>query len=135
MPSIQLADVAGPGLFLALGIGLIAAGLIFLFVIFLESLILWLLKWGSFWRSLLDALLVNIVSSLFGFLVIGLLQRWLFLGTLFAGLLSILIEGGVLALLRRHPARKTWQAAAAINTASYGLLLLVILALMLLGRA
>jgi hypothetical protein len=35
---------------------------------------------------------------------------------------TVLIEGGMLTALKRHPLRQTWTAAVAINVASYAFL-------------
>ncbi len=113
-----LADVGGPVLFAGFGI----AAYLVLFLI--ESIVLRLLKWGAFARSLLASLLMNVPSTLAGFGLIwqfGLsslnrLGVWLILTT---WALSVAIEGSVLALMKRDGGRQNWTAALAANTASY----------------
>ena len=51
-----VADVGGPILFA--GFGIVA----YLALSLLESIVLRLLKWGTFWRSLLASLLMNLPS-------------------------------------------------------------------------
>jgi hypothetical protein len=147
---LTIADVAvGPTiLFGGLTLGLI----LFVPILIIETLALWGLRWGSLGRSLVDALIANIASTIFGLVFFTLFfnisfqcQRiptsdglhsvqscdWTISPVLwFAAMvvLSILIEGGVLLLRRRHPPRKTWIAAIAANIASYALLGLLALA-------
>ena len=116
-----LADVGGPILFA--GFGIVA----YLVLSLLESIVLRLLKWGTYWRSLLASLLMNLPSTLVGFLLIWLVEFprlnrlgiWLILA---AWALSVAIEGGVLVLMKRDGGRQNWIAALAANTASYLLL-------------
>ncbi len=118
-----LADVGGPILFA--GFGIVA----YLALSLLESIVLRLLKWGTFWRSLLASLLMNLPSTLVGFWLMGWLDGvsrlnrlgiWLIPA---AWALSVAIEGGVLVLMKRDGGRQNWVAALAANTASYLLLL------------
>jgi hypothetical protein len=112
-------DIAGPGTLL------LAGGLFFavfsIGTLVIESLALWLLKWGSFGRSLLASFLMNLASTIVGFI---LLAFSFYVGnfyTLFLVefLLSVLIEGGVLMLLKRDAARQNWSASFVANVASY----------------
>lgn len=116
-------DVVGPGVFLLFGLiaFLIFSGIVFV----LEALVLWLLKWGTFGRSLLSSFLMNLASTIGGIVALGLSVSGLFnnfLGFAVALLLSILIEGGVLMLMKRNAARENWRAASIANIVSYGLL-------------
>ena len=117
-----LADVGGPILFA--GFGIVA----YLALSLLESIVLRLLKWGTFWRSLLASLLMNLPSTLIGFWLIRVvefsrLNRLQFLLIPAAWALSVAIEGGVLVLMKRDGGRQNWVASLAANTASYLLLL------------
>ena len=117
-----LADVGGPILFA--GFGVVAYLVLFL----LESIVLRLLKWGTFGRSLLASLLMNLPSTLVGFWLIWVvefsrLNRLQFLLIPATWALSVVIEGGVLVLMKRDGGRQNWMAALAANTASYLLLL------------
>ena len=117
-----LADTGGPILFAGLGI------VAYLALFLIESIVLRLLKWGAFWRSLLASLLMNLSSTLVGFGLIWLagfsrlnrLGIWLVLST---WALSVAIEGGVLVLMKRDGGRENWTASLVANTASYLLLL------------
>lgn len=112
-------DVAGPEIIVAFGAGmfLVAAP----FIGLAEAVVLRLLKWNTFWRSLLDSLLMNLASTLLGvcILTFGLFTDSVWFGLLVSGALSVLIEGGVLTLLKRHPMRQTWLAALLVNLVSY----------------
>ena len=115
-------DVVGPGVFLLFGL---AAFLIFsTIVLILEAVVLWLLKWGTFNRSLLSSFLMNLASTIVGILAVGSLLSGLinnFLAFVLALLLSILIEGGVLMLMKRGARRENWRAAVVANVTSYAL--------------
>ena len=119
-----LADVGGPIVFAPFGI------VAYLALSLLESIVLRLLKWGTFWRSLLASLLMNLPSTLVGFWLIWLaaflrlnrLGIWLIPAT---WALSVAIEGGVLVLMKRDGGRQNWMAALAANTASYLLLIFI----------
>lgn len=112
-------------------------------IIVVEAIVLRLLKWGSFGRSLRDSAVVNFASLLIG-VVIGVivvlsqpfqsftytpLGRWL---PLIFGVpmwaLSVLIEGWLLGRRQDYEPRRIWTAAIVINIVSY-LLISVILAL------
>jgi hypothetical protein len=134
---VIIADVAaGPAVF-AFGV---VAGVVLVFIIALvEAVVLRLLRWAGFWRSLLDSFVMNLVSTLVGLVLNafaadfyqscgyspdrgGRFCDWLVSPRsllALAWLLSVLVEGGVLLLLRRHSARQTWLAALAANIASY----------------
>jgi len=104
-----LADVGGPILFA--GFGIVA----YLALSLLESIVLRLLKWGTFRRSLLASLLMNLPSTLVGFLLIwqvefSRLNRLQFLLIPAAWALSVAIEGGVLVLMKRDGGRQNWMA-------------------------
>ena len=126
--------------------GLMLGLVIFVPILIVEALALWGLKWGSFCRALIDALIANVASAIFGLVFFTLFYTTSFqcrriptadgqhsvqscdwtispiLWFIAMAVLSILIEGGVLALLKRHPPRKTWTSAIAANLASYVLL-------------
>ena len=126
-------DAGGP-LLLVAAFG--AVGLVLLPAIFIvEAIVMALMKWGTFWRSLLDAIIMNLASTLLGLIgVCGLLYNTpnlnLVSGILFVLVtwaVSVVVEGAVLTLLKRHARRQTWLTALAANTASYALLLVVAL--------
>ena len=117
-----LADVGGPILFA--GFGIVA----YLALSLLESIVLRLLKWGTFGRSLLASLLMNLPSTLVGFWLIWVvefsrLNRLQFLLIPATWALSVVIEGAMLVLMNRDGGRENWTASLVANTASYLLLL------------
>jgi hypothetical protein len=116
-------DVVGPGVLLLFGL---VAFLLFSGIVFgIEAVVLWLLKWGTFGRSLLASFLMNLASTIVGVVVIGVLATSLlnnFLTFVLALLLSILIEGGVLMLVKRDATHENWRAASIANVISYALL-------------
>lgn len=60
-------DVVGPGVLLLFGL---AAFLVFSGIVFgIEAGVLWLLKWGTFGRSLFASFLMNLASTIVGILV------------------------------------------------------------------
>src|SRR5215211_4330577 len=46
--------------------GLILGLVVFVPILIIEALALWGLKWGSFGRALIDALIANVASAIFG---------------------------------------------------------------------
>jgi uncharacterized membrane protein YvlD (DUF360 family) len=127
---VTIADVADPFLILSVGIGV--AAFVLLIITSVEALVLrWGFNWGSFRRSLSDSLVINLTSAAVGvvLLIISLpLLNWgVGLALLVLLALTVLIEGAVLTLLKRHPWRKTWVAAIVINVVSYALIYAVIL--------
>lgn len=128
---LVIADVAaGPAILL---FGLVA-GVVIVFVIALvEAAVLRGLRWAGFGRSLIDSLAMNFTSAVVGLLLNAfsadlyqscgysperggrfcdwLISPWALLALTW--LLSVLVEGAVLLLLRRRSARETWTAALA----------------------
>jgi hypothetical protein len=79
-------------LFFALGIGIVAFAGVFL----LEAVLLMLIGWGSIWRSLLDPFLVNLGTTVLGFLLAPLGHSF----EVLLGLLYKLVFWPVIALIR-----------------------------------
>jgi hypothetical protein len=117
-------DVAGPALVFAFGV--IFGGILAALILLVETVLLWRLRWATFWRGLLGAFLANVASAILGFLWFSVyLVRQEPPGLLFyigAFLLSILVEAGILMLLKRNAPRENWRAALIINIASYALI-------------
>ena len=115
-------DVAGPGVYL------LAGGVFFtvfsIGTLVIESLALWLLKWDTFGRSLLAAFLMNLASTICGFILfVPFLLGVNYLIIFLVGLpLSLLIEGGILMLMKKGSTRQNWIGALVANVASYGFL-------------
>jgi len=126
-----LYDVGGPGLLAVIyGAGLAVLCLVTLVVILVEAGVLALLKWRPFGRSLLASLVMNLVSTLVGFLPgviyslnqqpgMGFMLLWLFA----AWALSVVIEGLILSAFNREAGRQNWLAALLTNLVSYLLIL------------
>jgi hypothetical protein len=138
-----VADGAGAAVFVLFG--LVAGVIASVLIVVIEAIVLWLLKWSSFGRSLRDSALVNFVSLLLGF-VVFLIGVTLFPGLMSSGsdsspfilgvlnaklplvfgvptwVLSVLVEGWLLGRLEHYAPRRTWTAALVINTVSYLLL-------------
>jgi hypothetical protein len=112
-------DIAGPGVYV------LAGGVVFAIfsigTLVIESLALWLLKWDTFGRSLLAAFLMNLVSTIIGLVPFGVVLAGLNYSSLFllAFLFSVLIEGGVLMLMKKGAARQNWIASLFANALSY----------------
>ena len=118
-------DVAAPGLVLgqlALTSGFLV--LLFSLIVLVESVVLQVLRWGSFKRSLRGSFWMNLASTLVGFFVLSLVPRLGFLGLLVAWMLSVLIEWTVLARFQPGQKRFTLTLALSANLVSYLLLIL-----------
>lgn len=125
MFAMPVFDVAGPGLILfALGASLGILLIVMLVIVVLEAVMLALLKWGGFGRSLLASLVMNLATTLVGFGVMVFMTEAFLLSMLVGFILSVLIEAGVLMLFKRGAARANWIAALVANAASYLLVLL-----------
>lgn len=109
-----------------------------LLIILLEAAVLRLLQWGTFQRSLLDAFLMNLASTLIGGVIVAVFlfaetAPQALLALLSGWVLSIGIEGGTLTLINtirkveRHSVRQIWLASLVANTASYALLSILVL--------
>jgi hypothetical protein len=124
MFAMPVFDVAGPGLvFLLAGMGLLTLCVLTALIVALETLVMFLLKWGAFWRCLLASFVMNLATTLVGGGLMFLVSN-IYLALAVGFLLSVLIEGGVLMLFNREAARRNWVAALAANAASYLFLLL-----------
>lgn len=127
MDPSTLANIDMQGVVLGTLILDLATVIIFLlFILFTESLILWGMDWGSFPRSLLTALMMNVVSFIVVFFVINAIPDVGWLYVLIAVTLSIIIEGLILTLLKRYPVRKTWLFALVANLGSTLILVAVV---------
>ena len=119
-------DVAGPGILVAaavFGFGALIA--LTLFISFAESIVMFLLKWDKYGRSLLASLLMNVTSTIFGGILVAigaLYSSFIWLAVAFV--LSVLIEGGILLLVKRGAARQNWIASLLSNIVSYVLIIL-----------
>jgi hypothetical protein len=118
-------DVAAPGLvFGQLALTAIFLVLLFSLIVFVESVVLQVLRWGSFKRSLRGSFWMNLASTLVGFLLLSLVPRLGFIGLLIAWAVSVLIEWAVLARFQPGEKRFTLSLALSANLVSYLLLIL-----------
>lgn len=128
MPNSPQGDAfSGLVILVLLGLGLV----ILLAVMLLESLVLRRLGWGSLGRCLVDSFIMNFASALSGTILGRLLRIDLFLGRssgligflLLASLgLSVIVETGVISLVRKREFRQTLKPVLTVNLASYALL-------------
>lgn len=92
-----------------------------------EGLILYFLGYKPIMRSMVDSLVANLVSGLAGFALALLMGESRFDGAEIQVLLllfgmTVLIEGGVLTLLRKKETsfKTVWLGSLLMNVASYG---------------
>ena len=124
MPGIVLSDVISPGMvLLSLGLGLVALFLFNLLITLVEGVVLTLLKWKPFLRSLLAALLANTISSIVGIVLLIFLQDIPIAWIVIAFFLSIIIEGVILVLIQPVTRWKALLFALLANLASYLILI------------
>jgi hypothetical protein len=105
------------GLFIAAGIVLVVITVIISAV---ESLVLLACKWDRFGRCLLAAFVMNGISTLFGYGLIALAgwaSAYIWLPISFV--LSVLVEGGVLMVMKRGARRENWKTSLTANLVSY----------------
>jgi len=118
-------DVIAPGMMLvSLSMGLVALCLLTLLISLVEAVVLTLLKWNIFPRSLLAAVIINVVSSLVGGLLLIILQDIPLTWVVITLLMSIVIEGIILLKIQPGVGWRAWLIALAANLASYLLLIL-----------
>ena len=124
-------DVAGPGVLIAIAaFSIVALIVLTLLITIAEAIVMLLLKWDKFGRSLWASLLMNITSTIFGGVLIALgvlggSYAWL----VAAFVLSVLIEGGVLMLMKRGEVRQNFLTSLIANLASYLVIILPIILL------
>jgi hypothetical protein len=114
-----LADVGGP--LLTFFVGGIAALAVFIPIVIIEAVVLWLMKWDTFWRSLRTALIMNTIS---GFVGVVLYYRILdrapeIKDFLLAFILTILIEGVVLWVDKKKSVLYLIEIVIIANLISY----------------
>ena len=121
-------DVAGPGVLLAIAAFSIGALIVLTLIIsVVEAIVMLVLKWDKFGRSLWASLLMNVTSTIFGGVLVALgLLRGTYLWLAVAFVLSVLIEGGVLMLMKRGATRQNWIASLISNLVSYLFIILPI---------
>ena len=124
-------DVAGPGVLIAIAaFSIVALIVLTLIITIAEAIVMLLLKWDKFGRSLWASLLMNVTSTIFGGVLIALgvlggSYAWL----VAAFVLSVLIEGGVLMLMKRGEVRQNLLTSLIANLTSYLVIILPIILL------
>ena len=109
------------------GFGLIISTLL---ISTMEAVVLLLLKWDKFGRSLWVSLLMNGISTVFGigsatagtFGIFTNSSIWV--AVIIAFLLSVFLEGVVLIVVKRGETRRNWLVSLTANCASYVLIIL-----------
>ncbi len=124
-----LPDMGGGVIIAILGLVIGAAVLLFIGIVSIEAFILHLMDWPSARTALLDSFWVNLVTTVLG-LVLGFWDvvflspgMWVVLWVM-----SVVIEGVLLQIIKRQAVRKTWEACLVMNIVSY-IVLYVIYAL------
>ena len=126
-----LLDIAGPATIAARQLSSAEGLFLLVAIVFLEAFVLRAMKWGNFRRALIASFLMNAVTTLLGYFLLGLLDVIGPLPSLLVGwALSVGLEGGILLALNRGRARANWLGALAANTASYILLAILLLPLL-----
>jgi len=102
---------------------------VWVIVVLLEALAMVQLQWDQPLLALRDSAVANVASITVLWLLSGVLFGFgsILIVLLVALVLSILIEGGTLQLLRRRPGPPTWLAALIMNIVSYIFLLVLTL--------
>jgi uncharacterized membrane protein len=117
-------DVAAPSLMLgALALTIGALALLLALIVVIESAVLQGMGWGSFKACLRASFWMNLASTLFGFLGLGIAPSLGVWGMFAAWALSIVIEALVLGRLNRQAGRRSWGMAFVANLVSYALIL------------
>jgi hypothetical protein len=116
-----IADVAVTPIALIAGVSVLV---VFLPVLIVETIVLWWLRWARLGRAALDALVMNVASTVVGATLVFAVYELdtllsVLLGLLTAWGLSTMIEGGVLWLMRREAMRRIMFVSAIANAASY----------------
>lgn len=118
-----LFDIAGPATVAARELTSLEGGLLIAVIILLEAFVLRAMRWGNFRRALIASVAMNVVTTLLGYFLLGLLDVvGPLVGLLLGWALSVGLEGGLLLVLNRGHARANWLGALAANIASYILL-------------
>jgi hypothetical protein len=125
MHVLTLLDGAIPGSSLGtLVLGGLALTMVFVLVVFVETVALQLQSWGEFKTSLRASLWMNLASLLVLFGSLSLVTRFHSTSLFVSFALSVPIEAFVLKRLRLDQENDIWRAAILSNIASYLLLIL-----------
>jgi hypothetical protein len=132
MPPLILADVSLNPLLREPAQYLMYLLMMFLIVSIVEAFVLWAFKLASFKKSLLGSLLMNLASTVVGFILLILGPFFVlvfllaplgvfgaFLISLVLCVLSIAIEAFVLRSLKWTPSKQVWRAVMTANGITY----------------
>jgi hypothetical protein len=124
--SVRYGSVFGVEDLVAFGIGLI---IFILIITLIEAGVMGLLKWDKFKRSVTVSWWMNAASTIFGMgsvlmSVMGLDKFSIWWVIAIAFLVSVLIEGGILMLVKRNTPRLNWTVSLIANVTSYLLVIL-----------
>ncbi len=127
-----LFDLSLGGILMVLLMYGLGALVVFALVILLEAVVLWLMEWDTFLRSLLDSFLANLATTLLGVFFTpmtsssGTIDESSFiLKFLLLWGLSVLLEGGLIHIIRRKSLVRTFGASCIMNIGSYILLFIL----------
>src|SRR5262245_43992794 len=106
---MMLLDIAGPATIAARQLTSVEGVVLLVVIVLLEAFVLRALRWGNFRRALIASILMNAVTTLLGYILLGLLDAFGPLpGLLLAWALSVALEGGILLAFNRGHARANW---------------------------
>ena len=94
---------------------------LFAFVFIVESLVLWLVRWGTLARSAVASFVMNTATTLVGLALRLPLPRALVIGFV----VSVVVEALILMLLNRQRKRRSALASLAANFVSYSALVVL----------
>lgn len=124
MNTAQLFDVAAPGIVIGMLVGGIAVLILVIFLIALiEAVILTLLGWEYFRKSLIVSIIMNIASGIIGGILLVLVPHPTIFGLIIAMILSIIIEGGIMMRFRSDVVGKTLLVVFLANLCSYAVVI------------
>lgn len=121
----QASLVADAGIGPAVGFFFVGGVILFVFVLAIETSILELDGWKNVGNSSLDAFLMNLASTVLGWILFIFVTLGGFLTVLAAWAISVVIEAVVLRLLRRGTLGRVLRVSVLANAASYVVIALV----------
>jgi len=114
-----------------IGAGLGVAVLWFVAVVVIEAIVLTLMRWGRFWRSLRASLAMNAVTTVIGFFLVGALLGLppaLWVAAAFVA--SVVLEWGVLDRMQHQPGRRALVVSLVANVVTYVPLIVILFPLL-----
>jgi hypothetical protein len=124
MNTEQLFDVATPGIVIGMLTGGIAVLiLVILLIALIETVILTLLGWQEFRKSLVVSIIMNLASGIVGGILLVFVPRPTVMGLVIAMILSIIIEAGIMTRFRPNVIRLTLLSVILANILSYAIVI------------